>query len=120
MVQAKLLVSPANEEGIGVEKKNDSKNSDHEYTQTQDRFHGSAALHFPEGGGEAEGVDDVVHGYHADAGADVGEIQLAVFPDAGDGQPGIECGHPSSPPVCSRVRVSEIRWYSCSWELSPR
>ena len=34
MVQAKLLVSPANEEGIGVEKKNDSKNRKNEFKRT--------------------------------------------------------------------------------------
>ena len=110
MIQTEFLISPPDQKGIGIQQKQQGKDGDDHHAKSQNGLHDAAALHLVQTGGEAQRVDDVVHADGTGAGSEVRKIQLPIFPDTGERQPGIQRGHLSSPPVWSRVRVSEIRW----------
>ena len=108
IVKAEFLVALPDQEGIGIEQKQQGKGTDHDAAQPHHNNRPAAA---PDGGhprGIGHCVENVEDHDHDAAGEQIGEIQLLVFPDAVPGQSAIKCSHACSPPVAKVVSVSEI------------
>ena len=121
IVQAELPIAAANEERIGIQQEDGGKHRNHQLTQRKNRFQLVSALEAVQRRCITESLHDVAHHHHANDCQTIGQVQLPVLPNAGPGQTdGKQSFHASSPPVWSMVNVSEIFWYICSLEHSPR
>lgn len=110
IIKAKFPGTAAKKEGMGIKQENHRKYPNHPLAQ---RNNGGGG--FTDGCTAGQTCQNVKGHDRAAAGKQVGQVQLAVFTDAGDGQPQEKAVlHRASPPVAKRVSVSEIFWYSCS------
>ena len=97
VIQGKLPVPAADQEGMGVKQQQQRKHPQHKAAQIQDHLHGAAAgqrsLRQP-----GQGHKNVEKRHGAYAGQQVRHIEAAVFPDAVPGQMAVQL-HARSPPA---------------------
>ena len=111
IVQAELPLPPANEERMGVEQKDQRKHGDDHRAQPQDYGAAAAAGHVLQHRRAGQPRKNVEHQHHARGAEAVGQIQALVFHHARPRKAGVQSPlHAGSPPDCSMVSVSEIRW----------
>ena len=111
IVQAKLPLPAANEERVGIEQKYQRKHGDDHRAQPQYDGAAAAAGHVLQHRRAGQPRKNVKHQHHARGAEAVGQIQALVFHHARPRKAGVQSPlHAGSPPDCSMVSVSEIRW----------
>ena len=111
VVKPEFLFPAADQKGMRVKQEDDREDGDDPRAKIQHGLDGASAGHTGDGPAVLQEEDDIIHGHHADAGEQIGQIQALVFPDAVQRQPWVKSGlHFRSPPVAIRVSASETFW----------
>ena len=111
VVQAELPFPAPHQEGVGIEQEQQREHGDDHRAQPQYYGTAAAAGHILQHRRAGQPHEDVEHQHHTAAAQQVRQVQSLVFHHARPGQAGVQrLFHTRSPPDCSIVSVSVMRW----------